>query len=117
MVYELQNGLQVVGIIINWNPRARVGLYLVPSPMNVSYVSQTINLKTATVSHKFHIQPGKLFDMLLPTDGNTHTLSHCKQIYDSICGRLHNLHTQQGVSGTEPFIPARVKKEILTVTR
>ena len=44
MVYSFHNRLQTGGEIIKWNLRARMGVYLGPSPINTSYTYLVLNI-------------------------------------------------------------------------
>jgi hypothetical protein len=54
-VYALNNRLQSGNRIPKWNSRARLGVYLGPSPRHASSVSLVLSLETGLVSPQFHV--------------------------------------------------------------
>jgi hypothetical protein len=55
-VYALNNRLQAGNRIPKWDSRARLGLYLGPSPRHASSVSLVLSLETGLVSPQFHVR-------------------------------------------------------------
>ncbi|MBE0451949.1 MAG: hypothetical protein IBX70_14070, partial [Clostridia bacterium] len=60
-VYVLDPKLQDGKKLPKWNPRARRGLYLGPSPHHSTLVSRVLNLNTGAVSPQYHIVCDDLF--------------------------------------------------------
>ena len=69
-VYALQNRLQTNGKLPKWNPRARVGIYLGPSPRHASSISLVLNINTGLVSPQFHVSHDDFFETVRPSTGN-----------------------------------------------
>jgi hypothetical protein len=74
-VYALQNCLQAGGHLPKWNSRARLGIYLGPSPRHASSVSLVLNLTTGLVSPQFHVKHDDFFETVRPFSGNPTTPS------------------------------------------
>jgi hypothetical protein len=69
-VYALHNTLQSRNMLRRWEPRARLGLYLGPSPRHARNVSLVLNLNTGLVSPQFHVTHDDFFET---------TEDHCHQ--------------------------------------
>ena len=69
-VYALHNRLQAGGREPKWNPRARLGINLGPSPRHASSVSLVLNLQTGLVSPQYHLQFDDFFETIRPSAGN-----------------------------------------------
>jgi hypothetical protein len=61
-VFALQNVLAAGDSIPRWNPRARIGLNLGPSPMHVRNVHLVLSLTTGLVSPQFHCRFDDFFE-------------------------------------------------------
>lgn len=79
-IYALHNRLQADGRIPKWNSRARLGVYLGPSPRHASSVSLVLNLNTGLVSPQFHVQHDDFFETVRPTSGHGLTSSLWQQL-------------------------------------
>ena len=79
-VYALQNRLQAGGRLPKWNSRARLGMYLGPSPRHASTVSLVLNLSTGCVSPQFHVQYDDFFETVRPSAGNPPTPSQWQKL-------------------------------------
>ena len=79
-VCALQNQLASGGRIKKWNPRARLGLNLGPSPRHASSVSLILNLQTGRVSPQCHVNYDDFFETVRPTANNPKTLSQWQKI-------------------------------------
>ena len=77
-LYALQYCLQTGGRISKWNPRARMGLYMGPSPRHMRLLYLVLNLEAAMVSPQLHFQHANFFEIFCPTLGNTPTISEWK---------------------------------------
>jgi hypothetical protein len=66
--------------IPKWNPRARVGLYIGPSPIHAISVSLVLSLDTGLVSPQFNVQHDDLFETVSPKAGNPAVLSHWQKL-------------------------------------
>lgn len=69
-VYVLDAKLQAGHTKPKWEHRARIGMYLGPSPRHSTKVALVLNLQTGHVSPQFHVQYDDLYDTLKPTAGN-----------------------------------------------
>jgi hypothetical protein len=79
-VYALHNRLQAGGREPKWNPRARLGINLGPSPRHASSVSLVLNLQTGLVSPQYHLQFDDFFETVRPSAGNPPTFSQWQVI-------------------------------------
>ena len=61
-VYVLDNRLQSGNSLPKWAERARVGVYLGPSPRHARSVSLVLNPETGLVSPQFHVRHDNLFE-------------------------------------------------------
>ena len=61
-VYALDNRLQAGQQIKHWSPRARLGVYLGPSPKHARTVSLVMNPNTGLVLPQFHVQHDEFFE-------------------------------------------------------
>jgi hypothetical protein len=61
-VYALNSKLASGKSIPKWDARARVGLYMVPSPRHARNVSLALSLDTGLVSPQFHVQHEDFFE-------------------------------------------------------
>ncbi len=68
-VYALDNNLQGGNHIKHWQPRARLGIYLGPSPRHARTVSLVLNPHTGTVSPQFHVQHDEFFETVKELKG------------------------------------------------
>ena len=66
-VYALDNRLQAGQQIKHWSPRARLGIYLGPSPRHARTVSLVMNPNTGLVSPQFHVQHDEFFETIQRT--------------------------------------------------
>jgi hypothetical protein len=80
-VYALSSKLASGNTIPKWNSRARVGLYIGPSPSHARNVSLVLSLDTGLVSPQFHVQHDDFFDTAIPKAGNPAILSHWQKLY------------------------------------
>ena len=53
-IYELTSKAQK-GVLPQWDPRSRLGVYLVQSPIHASTVALVLNFKSLHVSPQFHV--------------------------------------------------------------
>jgi hypothetical protein len=74
-VYALQNRLQARGHLPKWNSRARLGIYLGPSPRHASSVSLVLNISSGLVSPQCHVKHDDFFETVRPFSGNPTTPS------------------------------------------
>ena len=79
-VYALQNRLQAGNRIPKWNPRARIGLNLGPSPRHAASVSLVLNLQTGLVSPQYHVTFDDFFETVRPTATNSPTISNWQSL-------------------------------------
>jgi hypothetical protein len=79
-VYALNSRLASGKSIPKWNPRARVGLYIGPSPRHARNVSLVLSLDTGLVSPQFHVQHDDFFETVSPKSGNPVILSHWQKL-------------------------------------
>jgi hypothetical protein len=79
-VYALNNRLQSGNRIPKWDSRARLGVYLGPSPRHASSVSLVLSLETGLVSPQFHVRHDDFFETVRPTSQNPSTLSHWQSL-------------------------------------
>jgi hypothetical protein len=70
IMYDLNSKLAAGKSIPKWDPRARVGLYLGPSPRHARNLYMVLSLDTGVVSHQFHMQHDDLFETASPNAGN-----------------------------------------------
>ena len=75
-VYDLQDSLQAGGHLPKWNSRARLGIYLGPSPRYASSVSLVLSLSTGLVSPQFHVKHDNFFETVQPLSVNPTTPSN-----------------------------------------
>jgi len=61
-VYALHSSLQSSKMLRRWEPRARLGLYLGPSPRHARNVSLVLNLDTGLVSPQYHVSHDDFFE-------------------------------------------------------
>jgi hypothetical protein len=74
-VYALNNRLQSGNRTPKWDPRARLGIYLGPSPRHASSVSLVLSLETGLVSPQYHVRHDDFFETVRPSSQNPSTLS------------------------------------------
>jgi hypothetical protein len=79
-VYALNSRLASGKTIPKWNPRARGGLYIGPSPRHARNVSLVLSLDTGLVSPQFHVQHDDFFETVIPKAGNPAILSHWQKL-------------------------------------
>jgi hypothetical protein len=79
-VYALNSRLASGKTIPKWNPRARVGLYIGPSPRHARNVSLVLSLDTGLVSPQFHVQHDNFFKTVSPKAGNPAILSNWQKL-------------------------------------
>ncbi len=60
--YILQSPLQQGQKVRKWEDRARIGIYLGPSPQHAKSVALVLSLTTGNVSPQYHIQFNDLFE-------------------------------------------------------
>ena len=104
-VYALHNCLQDRGIASKWNPKARMGLYIGPSPIHTSSIYFIFNLETAMISPQLHVYHKNSFKTMRPIAGNSPSLSHCKQLSWFKRDSHHNIQPTDGGSGSYLVIP------------
>ena len=106
-VYALQNELAAGGRIKKWDPRARLGLYLGPSPRHASSISLILNLETGLVSPQYHVTHDDFFEMVWPMANNPKTFS----LWQRIAGFHHEtgkvMHISEGATQCNPQQPTR----------
>ncbi len=76
----LHSSLQSGGRTPKWNPRARLGINLGPSPRHAASVSLVLNLDTGLVSPQFHVQCDDFFETARPSAGNPTTFSQWQNL-------------------------------------
>jgi hypothetical protein len=81
-VYALNSKLAYGKTLPKWNHRARVGLYIDPSPRHARKVSLVLSLDTGLVSPQFHVKPDDFFETVSPKAGNPAILSHGHKLSD-----------------------------------
>jgi hypothetical protein len=79
-VYALNSKLASGKTIPKWNSRARVGLYIGPSPMHARNVYLVLSLDTGLVSPQFHVQHDNFYETVSPKAGNPEILSHWQKL-------------------------------------
>jgi hypothetical protein len=79
-VYALNSKLASGKTIPKWNSRARVGLYIGPSPRHAINVSLVLSLDTGLVSPQFHVQHDDFFETVIPKAGNPAILSYWQKL-------------------------------------
>jgi hypothetical protein len=79
-VYALKDELQGSKGLPKWNPRARLGINLGPSPRHASSVNLVLKLDTGLVSPQFHVQYDDFFETVRPSAGNPPTFSQWQYI-------------------------------------
>jgi hypothetical protein len=79
-VYALNSRLASRKSIPKWNPRARVGLYIGPSPRHARSVSSVLSLDTGLVSPQFHVQHDDFFETVGPKAGNQAVSSYWQKL-------------------------------------
>ena len=67
-VYVLRNELQGGQSLPRWESRARVGVYLGPSPRHARSVALILNLETGMVSPQYHVRFDNLFETVADVD-------------------------------------------------
>ena len=72
--YVLRNELQASQSVPKWETRARVGLYLGPSPKHSRSVALVLNVETGLVSPQYHVRFDNLFETVKEIDRRTHYL-------------------------------------------
>ena len=78
-VFALATPLQQGQSIPKWNPRARLGVKLGPSPFHARSVSLDLNLTTGLVSPQYHIIHDDFFETV-KMDSGTSIVSNWQQI-------------------------------------
>ena len=105
MIYTLQTLHQTGGRIPKCNPRARMGMYLVPSPRYARLVSLVVNHEKAMISPHFHVQHEKLLEAVLPTAKNMPKFSQWQQIdRSSRTGDINSWHSSRDQSLIQSFL-------------
>jgi hypothetical protein len=79
-VYALNSKLASGKTIPKWNSRARVGLYIGPSPRHARNISLVLSLDTGLVSPQFHVQHDDFFETVSPKAGYPEILSHWQKL-------------------------------------
>jgi hypothetical protein len=79
-VYALSSKLASGKTVPKWNSRARVGLYIGPSPRHARNVSLVLSLDTGLMSPQFHVQHDDFFETVSPKSGNPAILSHWQKL-------------------------------------
>jgi hypothetical protein len=79
-VYALNSKLASEKTIPKWNSRARIGLYLSPSPRHARNVYLVLSLDTGLVSPQFHVQHDDFFETVSPKSGNPAIISHWQKL-------------------------------------
>ena len=106
--------------IPKWNPLARLGVNLGPSPNHARSVSLILNLTTGLVSPKFHINRNEIFETVRPAATNETTTSLWKRLSGFTRGKMkipeggqsnvidefQQLHTTTEINPINPNIPA-----------
>jgi hypothetical protein len=79
-VYALNIKLASGKTIPKWNSRARLGLYIGPSPRYAINVSLVLSLDTGLVSPQFHVQHDDFLETASPKACNPAILSHWQKL-------------------------------------
>jgi hypothetical protein len=79
-VYALNSKLASGLTIPKCNSRARVGLYIGPSPRHARNIYLVLSLDTGLVSPQFHVQHDDFFETVSPKAGNPAILSHWQKL-------------------------------------
>jgi hypothetical protein len=77
-VYVLDEKLQAGQSKPKWEHRARIGVYLGPSPRHSRKVALVLNLQTGHISPQFHVQHDDLYDTMRANAGNPLPVSRCR---------------------------------------
>jgi len=110
-VYALQNQLAAGGRIPKWNPRARLGLNLGPSPRHAGSVSLILNLQTGLVSPAFHVTHDDFFETVRPTATNATTIS----VWQSLAGFDKNKRTSHATQASEGADAPMLQQETMAI--
>jgi hypothetical protein len=96
-VYVLNNALQAGKKINKWKERARVGIYLGPSPQHARTVALVLSLKTGLASPQFHVRIDPTFQTMRHSFADGMPISrwqdkcHCTEKQDQ-----HGSYTSEG---------------------
>ena len=101
LVYTLHSNLQSVKSIPKWNPRARLGVNLGPSPRHRRQVSLILNLMTRLVSLQYHVIYDDYFETTSTTSGNPMTHSTWQKLAGLTITK-YDQHVSNQVSGGTP---------------
>ena len=96
-VFVLDNKLQANQALQKWESRARIGLYLGPSPRHSRSISLVLNLRTGMVSPQYHVRFDDLFETVR---GRQAPLSN----WQEVC------HFREGMRERHKWWPGRKKK-------
>jgi hypothetical protein len=103
-VYVLKAGLQKAGgYNKKWDPRARIGIYLGPSPRHSRGVSLVLNPRTGLVSPQWHTKHDDLFETVSahdnePTHGQWKKLAGLQKVIREESLRRRTTDRPQGAS-------------------
>ena len=101
-VFALNPRLQDGKAIHKWNPRARLGINLGPSPRHARSVNLVLKLDTGLVSPQFHVQYDDFFETVRPSSGNERTFSQWQYISGLVNQRTRE-RTQPSEGAQDPF--------------
>jgi hypothetical protein len=109
-VYALNSKLASGKTIPKWNSRARVGLYIGPSPRHARNIYLVLSLYTGLVSPQFHVQHADFFETVSPKAGNTEILSHWQKLYGIILnGKAEKVNSKVSRGNKPTFKETRVE--------
>jgi hypothetical protein len=110
-VYALNNALALNKAVPRWDPRARLGLNLGPSPTHAHNVHLVLSLTTGLVSPQFHLR----FDDFFETCKYGVTDAGLASTWQRLAGFKHKrldepvLHTSDGLLGQSPILHPSVR--------
>jgi hypothetical protein len=109
-VYALNRKLASGKSIPKWDTRARVGLYLVPSPRHAINMSLVPSLDTGLVSPQFHVQHDDFFETVPPNAGNLAVLSHLQNLSGlRLDGKPAKTKSKEKYRGTSATLDGRAR--------
>ena len=110
-VYTLHSALQSGNMLRRWEPRARLGLYLGPSPRHARNVSLVLNLATGLVSPQFHVSHDDFFET---TEDHHH---QGPSAWQQLAGFTRSSRTKDQEPFIQPVIPHELSHPTETSAR
>ena len=95
-VYILNNRLRTGKSIPKWQPRARLGLNLVPSPRHRRQVSLLLSPITGLVSPQYHVSHDDFFETTTKDSGNPKTQSTWQKL-SGLTFRQYDPHNKTNI--------------------